>query len=88
MKTPSAIFGGDGLAHAVWHDGSVVDTTGELIEALAIAAEVIFKRGEFQGIEITNRCDSNCLHAALCDLSYSRMRPTGSGRRKLCTSCG
>jgi hypothetical protein len=33
-----------------WHQGIVVDAAGELIETQAIASEVTFKEGEFQGI--------------------------------------
>lgn len=62
----------DGLADSVWHDGVVVDTAGELIEAQAIASEVIFKGRQVQGIKIADRCYANCLHASFCDLSYSR----------------
>jgi uncharacterized protein (DUF2252 family) len=69
------IFGRDRFAHAVRNNGIVIEAACELVEARAIAAEVIFEIGN------SRRYRSPTVAIPTAFMGLSGMRPTGSGRR-------
>ena len=73
------VFGGDGFGWTIRDDWIVVETAGQLVQTLAVAAEVVLQDRDFCVSQLAHRSDSEPLEMLFGDPADSGNAADGKG---------